>query len=377
MSKHISSRRDLLKHLSSLAAIGAFGNLGFMGDAFSQSKKAFAGKTLKMFVYSGTWEKAFRETFAPAFEEFSGAKVVIIPGWWDSIPKLKASPKNNPAFDLVLTDATQGYPGIREGLFQKIDLAQVPNWKTLAASTTDHWVVKDSYGVTFPDSAMTLAYNKNMVKEAPKNWGDLLNPANVGKIGLYNSFYMSLYTFAAIKAAKDGKPGTAHELMNKSIEEILNFAKEHKKDVKYWWPTSTDMVVNLAQKNCALGNMHSVDVVAAVKTGKGIEALVPEHDKAYVQLMWVVASGTKEKALAETAMNFICSEEMQYRIARYGSCSANVTSAKRLAAEDKVWAQFYPGDEKALAAVQYYPYDAYMKNWEHIASTWDKQILRS
>lgn len=377
MSDRNSSRREFIAQLSSLTAIGAFGNLGLISHAFGAGSKPFAGKTLKMFIYSGTWEKAFREAFAPAFEELSGAKVVIIPGWWDSIPKLKASPKGNPAFDLVLTDATQGYPGIREGLFQKVDLRNIPNWKTLAASTTDHWVVKDSYGITFPDSAMTLAYNKKMLKLTPKGWGDLLEPANSGKLGMYNSFYMSLFTFAAMKVAQEGKPGTAHDMITTNIDQVLTFATEHKKSVKYWWPTSSDMVMNLAQKNCALGNMHSVDVVSAVKAGKGIEAIVPEHDKAYVQLMWVVAQGSKEKELAEAAINFICSEEMQYKIAGYGSCSSNVAAAKRLATEDKIWAQFYPTDDKALASVQYYPYDTYMKNWDHITSLWDKNVLRS
>jgi spermidine/putrescine-binding protein len=93
---------------------------------------------LRVFVYAGGHEKTMREVFVPAFEEETGAQVVLDPGWWDAIPKLKASPPGQSPFDLVITDATQGYPAIKEGLFQKIDLANVPNHKLLTppSSTT-------------------------------------------------------------------------------------------------------------------------------------------------------------------------------------------------------------------------------------------------
>src|SRR5262249_7320034 len=82
---------------------------------------------LRVFIYSGGLEKTMRAAFVPEVERQTGATVILDPGWWDSIPKLKASPPGQPAFDLVVTDPTQGYPAIREGLFQKLDLARIPN----------------------------------------------------------------------------------------------------------------------------------------------------------------------------------------------------------------------------------------------------------
>jgi spermidine/putrescine-binding protein len=119
----------------------------------------FKGQTLRVFIYTGPDEKIYREVFAPRLEAQTGATVFFDPGWWDSIPKLKASPPGQPAFDLVLTDATQGFPAIKEGVFQKIDLSRMPNVAKLSPSVLDTWVYKDGYGVTFPDSVMTLAYN--------------------------------------------------------------------------------------------------------------------------------------------------------------------------------------------------------------------------
>src|SRR5262249_2653173 len=151
------------------------------------------------------------------------------------------------------TDPTQGYPAIKEGLFQKLDLSRIANTANLSPSVLDTWVYKDGYGITFPESVMTLAYNKELIDFEPKSWGDLLKESVKGKLGLYNSFYMSLYTFACMKVSQDGKPGTAHLEVTNNLKGVFDFAKAHRDRVKIWWPTSTDMVFNLTQKNCAMG----------------------------------------------------------------------------------------------------------------------------
>jgi spermidine/putrescine-binding protein len=191
------SRRLTRRHfLRSAVAFAA----GLAGCGKKASPGTFSGRELRVFVYAGGHEKTMREVFVSHFEEETGATVSLYPGWWDGVPKLKAAPPNDPPFDLMVTDATQGYPAAREGLFAKIDLANVPNHQRLAPSALDNWVFKDGHGITYPDSVMTLAYNKKRAGEAPVRWADLLRPDLAGKIGLYSSFYMSLYTFACVKA---------------------------------------------------------------------------------------------------------------------------------------------------------------------------------
>jgi spermidine/putrescine-binding protein len=336
----------------------------------------FKGQTLRMFIYSGGMEKTLRETFLPCFEAKTGATVVFDPGWWDSIPKLKASPPGQPAFDLVLTDATQGCLAIKEGLFQTIDLSRVPNTANLNPSVLDTWVYKEGYGITFPDAAMAMAHNREMIDFEPKNWGDLLKDSVKGKLGIYNSFYMSLYTFACMKVAQEGRPGTAHAEVNNNLKGVFEFAKAHRDWVKFWWPTSMDMMVNLTQKNCAIGNMHSPGLLPMLREKKGIGAVVPDEDRAFVQLMWVIPEGTKLKALAEEAINVMLSAEVQAVFARNGSMSANLSIARKMAEEDPVWKQIYPSTEEQLKAIKYYPYEAYFKDWDYIVETWDREVLR-
>ncbi len=340
------------------------------------SQQAFSGQTLRVFIYSGAWEKVTRESFVPKFQAKTGATVIPDPGWWDSIPKLKASPPGDPAFDLVLTDATQGYPAIKEGLFQKIDMSRLTNKDKLSPSVLDNWVYKEGYGVTFPESVMTLAYNKELINFTPTSWGDLLKDEVKGKLGIYNSFYMSLYTFACMKVAQEGKPGTAAAEITNNLPGVIEFTKANRDRVKYWWPTSTDMALNLSQKNCVMGNMHSPDMLIAMRQKPELAAVVPEPDRAFVQLMWLIPTGTKHKELAEEAMNFLIGEQMQTEFAKNGSMTAVLSVAQQVAAKDSFWKQIYPSTEAQLKQIRYYPYEAYFKHWNDIVSAWDQEILR-
>jgi spermidine/putrescine-binding protein len=375
-----SSFNGALTRRGFLKTAGAAGLGASLGCSSSNSggggRGDFQGQTLRVFIYSGPEEQTYREEFAQRLEAQTGATVVFDPGWWDSIPKLKASPPGQPAYDLVLTDATQGYPAIKEGMFQKLDLSRIPNVAKLSPSVLDAWVYKEGYGIPFPDSVMTLAYNKELIDFEPKHWGDLLNDSVKGKLGMYNSFYMSLYTFAAMKVSVEGRPGAAHAEMTNNLKGVFEFAKANRDRVKFWWPTSTDMVLNLTQKNCAIGNMHSVEMLPALRQRKELGAVMPVEDRAFVQLMWVIPEGTRVKALAEEAINLLFSEEVQTAFARNGSATALLPVAKKVAEEDPFWKQIYPSTEEQLKAIQYYPYDAYFKDWDNIVATWDQEVLR-
>ncbi|HMF12833.1 MAG TPA: extracellular solute-binding protein [Gemmataceae bacterium] len=336
----------------------------------------FAGQELRIFVYAGGHERTMREVFVPQFESATGATAVLDPGWWDAIPKLKASPVDNPPYDLIVTDATQGFPAARDGMFRQLNLANIPNHENLGAPVLDHWIFRDRYGVTYPDSVMTLAYHKDAITEPPGSWAHLLRNELRGKIGMYSSFYMSLYTFACMKAAAEGKPGTARDAMRDDLDEVLHFARENRDRVKFWWPTSTDMILGLVHRDCAAGNMHSPEMLAALRTQPELGAVVPADDRAFVQVFWAVPEGTKRADLAEKAIDLIFSEEMQVEFARRGMATAVPGAAETVAAEDPYWKSLYPHTEAQLRTLRYYPYDVYFDHWNEIEKVWTREVLR-
>lgn len=368
MSDRLTRRQFLTRTAASAALLSA----GCGGKPSGE----FSGQQLRIFVYAGGHEKTMREVFVPRFQAATGAAAILDAGWWDAIPKLKASPPDRPPFDLVVTDATQGFPAARAGLFRALDLDRVPNHKNLTAAVLDHWIYRERHGIPYPDSVMTLAYHRDRVAEAPKTWADLLRDDLRGKLGLYNSFYMSLYTFACMKAAADGKAGTAHATIEKDWQSVLKFARANRDRVRLWWQTSTDVTLGLANGDCAAGNMHSPEMLQAMRSRRELAAVVPEADRAFVQVFWAIPAGVTKVDLAEKALDLIFSEEMQYEFAKRGSATAVPSAARRLAAEDPLWASLYPHTEEQFRGLRYYPYDAYFEHWDEIEKFWTREVLR-
>ncbi|HSH92140.1 MAG TPA: ABC transporter substrate-binding protein [Ramlibacter sp.] len=366
-------RRGFVQQGLWATALAKFGMYG----ADVQAQQVFKGETLRIFTYAGAWGDQFTKNFAPLFKKVTGADIIVELGWWDSIPKLKASPAGKPAFDLIMTDATQGYPAIREGMFQKIDLAKVPNARKFAPEAMDNWVVKEQWGVTWPDAAQTGIYNTDLVKQKPKGWKDLLDAKFNAKLGMYNSFYFSLFTFACMKVDMEGKAGTARALCNSNMASVLDFAKDQSKRVKFWWPSSSDMALNLVQKNVQIGNIHSVDAFAPVRAKEPVAVFVPEQDRASFQALWLIAKDTKKTALATAAIDLFCSEAFQEIYASDGGFPTAIQSvAAKVAQKDKLWASINPATPEQFKNVGYYPYDAYFKDWARISETWDREVLR-
>jgi len=377
MSNHRITRRDFIrKSTAASAGVVAASQLGMWG-ADVQAAQDFKGEELRVFTYAGAWGDQFTKNFAPLFNEITGADLIVELGWWDSIPKLKASPPGNPAFDLIMTDATQGYPAIREGLFQKVNMGNVPNAGKFAPEVMSNWVVEESWGVTWPDAAQTGVFNTEDVAEAPARWSQLLDSKYDNKLGMYNSFYFSLFTFACMMVDQEGNAGTARDVCNSDLGKVLEFAKSQRDRVNYWWPSSSDMALNLVQKNVIIGNIHSVDAFTPVREGEPIGVFVPEKDRASFQALWLVSKDTKKNALAEKAIDIFCSEQFQEIYASDGGFPTAIPSvAAKVGASDELWAQINPYKPEHFAHVGYYPYDAYFAQWDHIVEVWDKEVLR-
>jgi putative spermidine/putrescine transport system substrate-binding protein len=341
------------------------------------SNKNGAKDELRIFVYSGGHDETMRRVFVPIAEAMLNCTVTLFPGWWDGMAKLKTAPANDPPFDLMITDATQGYPAAREGLFATLDWDNIPNHKSLVSFALEPWVFREKVGLPYPDSVMTLAYNSDLVPNRPTRWSDLLKPEFPGKIGLYNHFYMSLFTFAAMLADVNQKAGTAHQLIKDQIDEVFRFAKEQRHRVKLWWPTTTDMLLALNDKTISLGNMHSPEYLQALREKPALGAVVPPLDRAMVQVFWAIPAGTKKKALAENAINILFSDEVQLGFAQRGMATARLDTAAKMAKADPLWASLYPHTDEQFRTLKYYPYDVYAGQWDQLADRWDRTILRN
>ena len=369
-----STRREFLQKTLQVASALAVPGLS---TAQSTSAADFKGQTLTALVYSGINENTWRKYFVPQFEAATGAKVAIDAAWTEGIAKLKMAPGSQAAFDVLMTDPTQGYPAIDEGLFRHVDFKNIPNVTRFAKRILQGRAYEEQWGVPFISSAMTLAWNTEAIPGGLESWVQLLDAPARGNMMLYSQYYMSLYSFAAMKAAKENAVGKAAEMLMSDIDGVLRFAKENKSAVKYWWPSTADAVNALGRRNVIAGNIHGNGLLAPMRDNKPVNGRIPVGDVAYVQLFLAVPRNVRNPALAEAALNHFCSEEFQRASAETGELPSNIPGiAAAQGQRDKIWAVAYPHSTAEFDSLQYYPYAAYFKYLDKIRTTWDREIIR-
>jgi len=371
-------RRGLLGAAGSALGAAACGTQPAAPRTGAAGRRPFEGRSLTIFVYAGIWEKWYRELFVPTFEAETGATVIIDAGWWDGLPKLKVAPPDQSPFDLMLTDPTQGFPAIRDGLLAKLNLSNIPNVMRFAPKVLETSVFKDGWGVPHISSPMTLVWDKEALPGGLKSWGDLLEAPARGAFTAYSSSYMGLFTFAAIKAARDGKAGQARQMIENDLDGVLDYAKEHRDAVRYWWNATPDAVQALLNKNVVAGSLHGNGLLAPVKDRKPLDFVVPEKDRAYVQLMWVVPKGSKNRDVAEAALNHITGSTFQWNLAaKSGELAAHLPEAAApIGQQDVLWGRVYPSSGTDWANLSYYPYEFYDRHEKKISDFWNREVLR-
>jgi spermidine/putrescine-binding protein len=348
------------------------------GAAGAAGRRPFEGRALTIFVYTGIWEKWYRELFVPTFEAETGAKVIVDAGWWDGLPKLKVAPPDEPPFDLMLTDPTQGFPAIRDGLAARLNLSNIPNVKRFAPKVLEASVYKDGWGIPHISSPMTLAWDTEAIPGGLQSWGDLLEPPAKGAFTAYNAYYMGLFTFAAIKAAREGRAGQAGQMIEQDLDGVLDYARQHRDAVRYWWSATSDAVQAFLGKNVAAGSLHGNGLLAPIRDKKPLDFIIPRQDRAYVQLFWLVPKGSKNKDVAEAALNLICGSTFQWNLAaKSGELATHLPEAAApIGQQDPLWGRVYPSAADDWANLSYYPYEFYDKNDQKISDFWHREILR-
>ncbi|MFJ6292521.1 ABC transporter substrate-binding protein [Streptomyces griseoviridis] len=139
-------------------------------------------QTITFMGFFGTFQDSFTKTVIKPFEKANPditVRYVPIQNSAEVLAKLRASKKNPPA-DVALMDSSVAPTANKEGLFAKLDEAQVPN----LARLVDKARGTDGYGPGLTLDSLSILYNSKAVKKAPTSWNDLWDPAHKGKLAL-------------------------------------------------------------------------------------------------------------------------------------------------------------------------------------------------
>jgi putative spermidine/putrescine transport system substrate-binding protein len=166
------SRRQALK---TGAGIAAAATLGAPAILHAQTK------TLKITTWGGKWGEIMKSTVLPAFEKEFKCTVQADQAF-PFVPKLQASPRNDPIYDVLHTNSNEQWNSLSEGLVMaKITAKEVPN----VADVYPYAVSDKIVGVTIFTSAIGLGFRTDKGLTKPTSWKDFADPKLAGQRGGY------------------------------------------------------------------------------------------------------------------------------------------------------------------------------------------------
>lgn len=138
-------------------------------------------KTLKITTWGGKWGEIMKATVLPAFEKEFKCTVQADQAF-PYVPKLQASPKNDPLYDVLHTNSNEQWNCLTEGLvLPKITVKEAPN-----VADVYPWAASDKIvGVAIFTSAIGLGFRTDKGLTKPTSWKDLADPKLAGARGSY------------------------------------------------------------------------------------------------------------------------------------------------------------------------------------------------
>ena len=132
-------------------------------------------------------EESYMFDINSAFEELTGITVnyTNFASNEDLYAKLKSG---GSSYDIVIPSDYMISRFIAEGLIQKINMDNIPNYKNISDKYKNlYYDENNEYSVPYCVNTVGLIYNKTMVDEKPTSWSVLWDPKYAGKILMFDN----------------------------------------------------------------------------------------------------------------------------------------------------------------------------------------------
>lgn len=285
-------RMTIKKHVWMLIVAGVIG----FGTALAQP---FAGQTLVVTSYGGSWEEFMRDVIVPPFEEMTGARVELAVGLSrDWMANLRAAGRNNPPYDVVIANETWISSGRLENRFVALPEASIPNLAKVHPALR----MEDDIGVLGLLNPLGIAYRTDLVETAPASWLDLWNEEYRGDVGIYNiansAAPMFLMMLALIETGDPQNFGVGFE----RIQQLAPFKQTD---------FSGDMENLLVQGEVRVGILDSPAASRLKQQGVAVEFVIPEEGMFMFEQNMNVTAGSNVEELAFAFLDYMLSTEVQ------------------------------------------------------------------
>lgn len=274
------TRRGFTQGLLAASAIGA----PLWAGAQGQGKELVVGG-------AGS-HKAFLDPLIPVFEKQTGCKV-LFEGTRSLVNLEKmVSNKSKPYMSVVLMDDPVMIPAVKEGVLDKLTVADIPSLAKLKPGT----VHMDGMWANYMQSSTGVAINTGKLKQVP-SYATLWEPAYKGKLvipSLQNTEGLAMFLVAAM--LESGKPMKEAQYLPEAAFKKLKALKPNLLTVY----TQVPQALNLLEQGeaSAIAGMIGFNAIDRKSKGAPIDFLLPKEGGMAMPTGIAKVKGAPEPALA-------------------------------------------------------------------------------
>lgn len=293
--------------------------------------------TLKTTAWGGKWGEVMKAEVIPAFEREFKCKVETDSAF-PYYPKLQATPRNAPLYDVLHTNTSEQWQAVIEGLVEaKLDPKKIPN----LADVYPYAVSDKIVGVSAFTSAIGFGYRTDKGLTAPKSWKDLADPKLAGQRGGYLIPVNSIGQMHLMMLGKVyGKGLTDLDAAYKALEQL--------KPIKLFDFTG-QMEKALLSGEVIVGVLHDSGIYRYEGQNQPIEFAAPQEGVLALEQVWNVTPGSKVKELAYAYIDFILRPAIQKPLAEAVWYSP---SNKKVKLDPKYDAKLFNTEAKVAQLIQ-------------------------
>jgi len=256
---------------------------------------------LNITTWGGKWGDVMKNEVLPAFEKEFKCSVRADQAF-PFLPKLQASPRNAPIYDVLHANSNEQWKALEEGIVSpKLDVKDVPNLKDVYPYAVSDKIV----GVSIFTSAVGLGYRTDKGITKPTSWKDLADPKFAGQRGGYLIPVNGLGQAHLMMLGKlYGSGFTDLDAAYKALETL--------KPIKLFDFTG-QMEKALLSAEVNIGIIHDSGIYR-YEDKEPIEFAVPSEGVLALEQVLSVTPGSKVKELAHAYIDFMLRPDIQKKL---------------------------------------------------------------
>jgi len=310
-----------------------------------------------LYVYN--WGDYMDESIIAEFEKETGIKVVYdtFATNEDMYVKIKSG---GSSYDLIFPSDYMITRMRDEGMLEKINLANVPNFKYI----DDRFKGQDydpnnEYSIPYMWGTVGILYNTTMVDDPVDSWDILWNPKYSKQILMLDSqrdaIGVALIKLGYSLNSTDPKQiSEAGELLKQQKPLVLAYALDEIKD-------------KMVSGEAALALVWSGDAIYAMQSNPDLDYAIPKEGTNLWFDGMAIPKGAKNKAAAEKFIDFLCRTEIAFRNADYtGYATPHVEARELLDPEIRNNKAAYPDDEDLVNVEVFVSLGEVLKEYDRV-----------